>query len=236
MNFDIKKHLVLEVISGSKAYGTETPDSDTDYRGVFIPPLESLLGLDKIEVIESHNPDTVYYSLQRFMSLATKGNPQALEMLFNTNQLVKCELTDLLLSIKHSFVTKQAASAYLGFASSQLSRIKNRDCPVGKSESRAKDIESYGWDVKYGAHLIRLLETGLELLETGSITVRRPNREYLKDIRRGVYSKDDILLRAGELIEQVKNARDLSQLPERPSWEFINGMTCNIVKMFYNIP
>jgi len=38
--------IILECISGSKAYGLDTPQSDTDIRGVFILPQEDIYGLN----------------------------------------------------------------------------------------------------------------------------------------------------------------------------------------------
>lgn len=40
--------IILECISGSKAYGLDTPTSDTDIKGVFILPKEDYYGLNYI--------------------------------------------------------------------------------------------------------------------------------------------------------------------------------------------
>ena len=39
---------LLEVISGSRAYGTHTPESDTDLKGVFAQPMDGFLGLERV--------------------------------------------------------------------------------------------------------------------------------------------------------------------------------------------
>ena len=39
MDFDLKKHTVLLVIGGSRAYSTHKPTSDLDIKGILIPPL-----------------------------------------------------------------------------------------------------------------------------------------------------------------------------------------------------
>ena len=38
--------IVLECISGSKAYGLDTPESDTDIKGVFVLPKNEFYGVE----------------------------------------------------------------------------------------------------------------------------------------------------------------------------------------------
>lgn len=73
--------LLLECISGSKAYGLATPQSDTDIKGVFYLPKDQFYGLDYIEQINNETNDEVYYELGRFVSLLLKNNPNILETL-----------------------------------------------------------------------------------------------------------------------------------------------------------
>ena len=61
--------IVLESISGSRAYGLETPTSDTDIKGVFILPKEDFYGMNYIPQISNETNDVVYYELGRFLSL-----------------------------------------------------------------------------------------------------------------------------------------------------------------------
>jgi predicted nucleotidyltransferase len=42
-DFNPLDFLIFECITGSNLYGTATPLSDMDYRGICIPPLEVLL-------------------------------------------------------------------------------------------------------------------------------------------------------------------------------------------------
>ena len=77
---------------GSHLYGTDTPESDTDYKGVFMPTKEQLL-LGKIpkSISFDSNPghdkngaediDCELYSLHYFLELACKGEMVAIDML-----------------------------------------------------------------------------------------------------------------------------------------------------------
>jgi uncharacterized protein len=73
--------LVLEVITGSRAYGLDTAKSDTDIRGVFVLPKNRFYGLEYTEQVNNETNDIVYYELKRFMQLLAKNNPNILEML-----------------------------------------------------------------------------------------------------------------------------------------------------------
>ena len=44
MNFDIEEAIIYETLYGSKSHGTSTPKSDTDWRGVCIPPIQYTIG------------------------------------------------------------------------------------------------------------------------------------------------------------------------------------------------
>ncbi|QHT65942.1 nucleotidyltransferase [Rhodocytophaga rosea] len=73
--------IIFECISGSKAYGTSLPTSDTDIRGVFVLPESDFYGMGYIEQVNDTNNDIVYYELKRFIELLYKNNPNILEML-----------------------------------------------------------------------------------------------------------------------------------------------------------
>lgn len=77
---------------GSHLYGTNTPESDTDYKGVFIPsPRDVLLGrIPKTIHTSTGNPslkntpkdvDVEWFSLHQFLKLACEGQTVAIDML-----------------------------------------------------------------------------------------------------------------------------------------------------------
>lgn len=76
-----KNLLLLESISGSRAYGLATPQSDTDIKGVFVLPKTQLYSLQLTEQINNETNDESYYELGKFIDLLTKNNPNILELL-----------------------------------------------------------------------------------------------------------------------------------------------------------
>ncbi|MFA8300205.1 MAG: DNA polymerase beta superfamily protein [Hyphomicrobiales bacterium] len=73
--------IVLECISGSRAYGLQTPTSDTDIKGVFILPKEEYYGLNYIPQVSNDTNDIVYYELNRFLELLMVNNPNIIELI-----------------------------------------------------------------------------------------------------------------------------------------------------------
>ena len=73
--------IILECVSGSKAYGLNTPTSDTDIKGVFVLPKSVYYGLNYIPQISNESNDIVFYELGRFMELISVNNPNILELL-----------------------------------------------------------------------------------------------------------------------------------------------------------
>lgn len=103
---DIKKQglLVMEVITGSRAYGLETATSDTDIRGVFVLPKDMYYGLEYTGQVNNETNDIVYYELRRFMELLLRNNPNIMEML---NTPSNCVL------LKHSMMDQLKPSMFL---------------------------------------------------------------------------------------------------------------------------
>lgn len=73
--------ILFEVIAGSKSFGLDTPNSDTDIKGVFYLPKNKYFGLDYIPQISNESNDIVFYELGRFIELLLKNNPNILEIL-----------------------------------------------------------------------------------------------------------------------------------------------------------
>ena len=84
--------IVMETVFGSHLYGLNTPTSDKDYKGIFLPhPRDILLGKapktidtstgDKSSKNTVDDIDRQLYSLPKFISLACDGDTVALDML-----------------------------------------------------------------------------------------------------------------------------------------------------------
>jgi hypothetical protein len=73
--------LILEALSGSKAYGLDTPESDDDFKGVFMLSREQFYGLQYIPQINMDDNNAMFYEWRRFVELLSVNNPNILELL-----------------------------------------------------------------------------------------------------------------------------------------------------------
>ncbi|MBL6758012.1 MAG: nucleotidyltransferase domain-containing protein [Planctomycetes bacterium] len=119
-------NLVLRTLSGSRAHGLAREGSDTDTRGVCIPPARYLLGLSKFEQHESDGGDHVTYALAKFVRLALQGNPNIMESLFTHEDdfLFVNEAGRQLVEARDLFLSKQVGQRFMGYALDQLKRME----------------------------------------------------------------------------------------------------------------
>jgi predicted nucleotidyltransferase len=117
------------VIRGSHAYGTNLPTSDTDYSGVFVQNLDSILGVSYVEQINDDKNDIVIYELRRFLELLAKNNPTVLELLNTPDDCVvyKHPIFDKILENKDNLLTKICANSFGGYAKEQISKAKGQN-------------------------------------------------------------------------------------------------------------
>ena len=135
---------LLIAIRGSQAYGTALPTSDTDYSGVFIQPLDDILGNRYIEQISDKKGDIVFYEVRRFLELVASNNPNILELLNTPEDCViyKHDLFDLILEQKEKFITKVCGQSFGGYAIQQIKKAKGQDKKQNWEQSRVsrKDV------------------------------------------------------------------------------------------------
>ncbi|WP_240935710.1 nucleotidyltransferase domain-containing protein [Hymenobacter sp. HDW8] len=72
------------------------------------------------------------------------------------------------------------------------------------------------YDAKNMLHVFRLLQMAEEIALTGQLHVRRPNRDFLLQIRRGEFEYETLVEQAEALVMRVEAAFAASNLPEAP--------------------
>jgi len=134
----LKTNVIVKHLAGSKSYGTNTPESDTDYRGIFFADRKSInTPWFKIEQItDPTEEDTVFFELSKFMKLAVDQNPNVIETLWVPNDCVvkSTPVYELLRSHRHALLSSRAALTYSGYGLSQLKRIKGHNKWINNPE------------------------------------------------------------------------------------------------------
>jgi len=140
----IKNNTIIRVVAGSHAYGTNLPDSDWDERGVFIDSFERIaLPFEKIEQFKFKNDDVVLYELSKFMPLLLDQNPNILEILWTKKSDILSITSggERLKAFRKDFLTKRIKDSYVGYAISQLNRIKGHNKWINNPKSVQEPCE-----------------------------------------------------------------------------------------------
>jgi hypothetical protein len=205
--------VIYRCIVGSRAFGLDDENSDTDYRGIYLPPADlhwSLYGVP--EQLENDENQECFWELQKFLLLALKANPNVLECLNTPLVEYADEIAQELLAMRRIFFSKLVYQTYNGYVLSQFKKLEQDLRTRGEIRS------------KHAMHLIRLLLQGIEILQAGALNVKvGENREKLLAIKRGEIewqSLNDWRLR---LHKDFDEAFVKTKLPERPDYEKANA-------------
>ncbi len=145
MGFDpTDNHIIFKTIAGSTLYGLQGPDSDTDYRGVYLPDYTTLMSpFKKTETkIDHSGDDEELHSLGKVISLAAQCNPNIIELLFVPDRfIVKTTPTwEIVRENRELFLSKEAEFRFKGYAVSQMHRVclhkKYLDNPIISKPTR----------------------------------------------------------------------------------------------------
>jgi uncharacterized protein len=114
--------LVLETITGSKAYGLDTEKSDTDIRGVFVLPKKEFYSLEYTPQVSNATNDIVYYELKRFIELLSRNNPNILELLAIPGKCVLYKDPLLEKLEPELFLSKLCEKSFANYAFTQIKK------------------------------------------------------------------------------------------------------------------
>ena len=241
--FPYPDHLLMTCIGGSQAHGAKVgATDDTDWYGVFIEPAAKALGIDHEEHFVhttggrpgGNGPediDVTLYCLRKWATLAAKGNPSALHFLF-VPLTYSHPLWDSIRSHSQLFLAKGHVKPFLGFADDQMKRLLGEKGQ--KNVHRAESEKKFGFDTKYAMHVIRLYGEAKELMETGRISLPRPNKDELIAIRNGKYKLTEIREMGRKLEAEALTASEHSPLPDQIDRDAISALIAKVYREFWD--
>lgn len=223
---------IYEVMMGSVAYGVSDDSSDVDVYGLCVPPQRIVFphtvgvihGFDKPEAfdiwqehhlrVDGTEYDFSIFNVVKFMALLRENNPNIVDALFVPPRCVlhMTPAGQIVRDRRRQFLHKGSWHKFRGYAFAQLHKARTKD-PTGK---RAAIREQFGWDVKFGYHVVRLVCEVEQILTEGDIDLER-SREFLKAIRRGERSLEDVeqwFKDKGAALETIYNTSSLRYGPD----------------------
>lgn len=172
--------LQYEAILGSVAYGVSEDHSDLDIVGFCVPPRDDVFphlkgyipGFDstpkRFEQLQEHHIrdpqaaggkgrvyDFTIYSIVKFFRMCADNNPNIIDGLFVPRRCVlfTTRVGEMVRERRRLFLHRGAWQRFKGYAYQQMHKIRIKK-PTGK---RKEMVEKYGYDVKFGYHIVRLL-------------------------------------------------------------------------------
>lgn len=140
-------NIIVKAIAGSHLFGTNTPTSDQDFKGIYLPSKEDIL-LQKISPTIHQNTnntntknskddiDVEFFSLGKFFSMLAEGQTVAFELLFTPDHLIieKSPIWNEIVSMRDQLVHKQV-KAFVGYCQQQANKYGIKGSRMGAIKS-----------------------------------------------------------------------------------------------------
>lgn len=235
---------ILRCQVGSGLHGTAVAGTDDrDEMGVCIAPPRFVVGLAPFEQYvhrtawertgthqrsreqprsQPGDVDLIVYALRKWMRLALAANPTVLLPLFAppSEYVTLTPLGRELLDLTPHILSRRAARTFGGYAVSQRRRLLGLRGRHGSPRSPSPG----GYDGKYAMHMLRLGLQGVELLETGRMTlpVPEPGLGLLRAVRAGDVPLPEVLDHAQRAERRLDALAYESPLPVVPDVDAVD--------------
>jgi predicted nucleotidyltransferase len=175
---------MLKVLVGSQAHGLAGPESDQDFRSVFVLPTIELFRVGfkyQGTRMMKEEADETAWEIGHFLFLALQGHPLALETLLAPVVMMDDWGAELRQLFPHLWSAQSAYDSFLNYCENQRKKMLEK-----------KD----GKPAKYAAAYLRVLFNLCELLERGTFNVRiadTPLGETVRKIKSGQYRMGEVI-------------------------------------------
>ena len=222
--------VILKVLSGSRAYGLDSPDSDYDLHGVFVAPTARLLSLGakvadakRFDGIDQENTG---WEIRHFLELALNGNPTAIET-FVAPLVEANETGNALRALLPAVLSrKRIYDAVTGFSRTQRARM---------FESTGK--EAHTRSAKSAIAYLRSMWHGIELLRAGSYNPfieEEGFRNLLHEVRSAnTVPFPKVIEKAMELETELTAAYLASTVREEPDMSRVNTFLLDVRRQYW---
>jgi hypothetical protein len=104
-----------------------------------------------------------------------------------------------------------------------------------RNPARAELEAKFGYDTKHAMHLLRLMRMCKEILESGTVIVKRPDREELLDVRNGRRSYKSLIEETERLENKCEELYKTSVLPKHPDRQKLDDIIVNLTEEYLRL-
>lgn len=234
-------HVVFKTVSGSRSYGLNTPTSDEDTLGVFIPHPKNVLGVqDEVgKHYRGEETDENYKIMPDFVRHARDGSSFWVEPLFVREQdiLVLEPVFQPFVDNRKLFLTQALVKKSLGFMQGMINRSKSQQSVPEAKDLSLEEQEAALLKVKRKnmCHSVRVGNMILEMLTELDLRVyRAEEKEHLLGIKTGLVSLEDAWEEAEALIAKIDEKKANVKLAEKADADILNNfLVSGLVEYWY---
>jgi len=242
---------------GSSVYGVTSDTSDLDVISFAIPQKDivfpHLAGYingfgDRPRVFETYQQhhmvdtsalggdgreyDYTSYNIVKYFDLLMGGNPTLIDSLFVPLKaiLFVTPIGQMVRDCRHLFLHKGCFHKFRGYSFQQLHKMRIKK-PTDASK-RKEMVDTYGYDLKFGLHVVRLLLQCEQILVEGDLDLER-NNKILKSIRNGEWKLEQIESYFRDNEQRLFKIYDDSKLPYAPPVDKIKLLLLNCLETHF---
>jgi len=232
---------------GSHAHGTFIPPDDPkgtddiDVFGVAVRNPDYYLGLDGYHPerkgtfnTAGETLDIETHEIRKFCYLLIKGNPNVHSHLWcrPEHYFVVSRSGRILLDQRNVFMSRMLFVSFAGYADQQFKRMEKFEKRGYMGTKREAIVKEHGFDIKNGAHCLRLLYGAIYLAHHGKLQVflEEPAKTIVMEVKRGLWSLEAIKRHADRLYHTFEVAKNQSKLPDQVDRDVINRILQDVIK------
>ena len=145
--------IAYKYMAGSHSQNLNGPDSDVDFHGVYFTDLEKIIGIgnDYQEEVSDEKHDETYHEFGKWMTLLSKGNPNALESLFVPERMVVGDVHPVIKKVldnRDKFVSKEVVKSLSGYAFNQIKKARGLGKKIVNPVTERKDVLDFCYTFK----------------------------------------------------------------------------------------
>lgn len=211
--FNMNLEVLGVFLQGSQNYQLDYDGSDVDTKAIIIPTMRNIV-TNKSPVsttyVRENNEHIDLKDIRVMFNSFKKQNINFIEILFTDYMIINPKYKDVfqpILDMREEVARYNIVSAVNCMAGMSMEKYKAMEHPYPATLLK---IEKYGYDPKQLHHIIRMREF-IERYTNGerfADCLVSNNKDYLIDVKKGLYSLNDARKLSLQLVEETRSIKD----------------------------